>query len=227
FFVARRIWGWSRPVILLVFGALLVVDFALFGANLTKIAAGGWFPLLIALIVFTLMTTWRTGRDLLGQRLDARAFPIDMFIADCAKRPPHRVGGVSVFMTGAESGIPVALLHNFKNNKILHETVVLLAIRTEEIPHVRKQDRVTVEALPEGFWRVVARYGFMDTPDVQEVLDLCREKGCDWPIAKTTFFLGRTTLIATDRPGMARWRKRLFWAMARNAERATAFFRIP
>jgi KUP system potassium uptake protein len=227
FYVARRTWGWRKRWITLILGGFLVIDCAFLGANLTKVAHGGWFPLVVGVVVFTLMTTWRKGRDLLAKRLEDRAFPMEMFIADVAKNPPIRVPGVSIFMTGSLTGTPVALLHNVKNNKILHETVVLLSVTTEEIPSVKRAERVSVEVLDQGFRCVKARYGFMDSPDVQEVLDLCRRQGHDWPVNKTTFFLGRTTLIATDKPGMAVWRKKLFSLMGRNAERATFFFHIP
>ena len=227
FFVARSSWRWPLWGSALLMGAFLLVDMAFLGANATKIAHGGWFPLVVGGVVFTLMTTWRSGRDLLMERLEARAFPLEMFIADVAKHPPVRVSGVSIFMTGSSSGTPVALLHNVKNNKVLHDTVVLLSVRTEEIPIVPAGERISVELLEQGFRRVTARYGFMDTPDIKEVLDLCRQHGHDWPVNKTTFFLGRTTLIATDKPGLAKWRKRLFSLMGRNAERATTYFNIP
>jgi KUP system potassium uptake protein len=227
FFVARA-WNWRRRTIVLVFGFFLLVDVAFFAANATKLFAGGWFPLLVGLIAFTLMTTWRRGRDVLGQRLEDRAFPLDSFIKDVAAHPPVRVPGISIFMSGSVAGTPVALLHNVKNNKVLHEKVVVLQMRTEEVPHVRrKEERVAVETLDQGFYRVTAQFGFMDTPDVQEVVATCREMGFDWPAGKSTFFLGRTTLLPTSRPGMARWRKALFIFMSRNAERATAYFNIP
>jgi KUP system potassium uptake protein len=227
FFLARRLWGWSLPLTYGVLGALIAVDLVFLGSNLTKIAAGGWFPLVMAAIVFTLMTTWRRGRELTARRLEDRALPVEMFIADVAQRKPTRVPGVSVFMTGSLSGTPVALLHNVKNNHVVHETVVLLSVNTEEVPHVPPRERIAVESLEQGFHRVTARYGFMDTPDVQQVLDHCRSLGYNWSMGKTTFFLGRTTLIPKGNAGMALWRKKIFVVMSRNAERATAFFRIP
>ena len=228
FFVARRIWNWRRRVIFIVIGGFLIVDLAFLGSNLTKLAAGGWFPLAVGIVVFTLLTTWRRGRDELARRLEERAFPLDAFLRDLVAHPLQRVPGVSIFMSTSRAATPVALLHNVKHNKVLHETVVILEMRTEEVPHVRKdEERIQVEVLEQGFHRVTARFGFMDEPDVGRVLDACHARGFDWPAGKTTFFLGRTTLIPTTRKGMARWRKRLFILMARNAERATAYFNIP
>jgi KUP system potassium uptake protein len=227
FFVARRSWGWSPQLTFSLLGAFLVVDVVFLAANLTKIRHGGWFPLSVGILTYLLMTTWRAGRDLMARRLEDRAFPIDAFIRDARANPPTRVPGISVFMTSAPNVTPVALLHNVKNNRILHQTVVLLAVKTEEVPYVRGHDQVTVEDLGEGFFRVNARYGFMDTPDIQQIMDRCRSQGHEWPMGKVTFFLGRTTLLPTGKPGMPLWRKKLFSLMARNSERATAFFRIP
>ena len=227
FFVARRSWGWSPQLTFSLLGIFLVADLAFLAANATKIGHGGWFPLTVGVVMYLLMTTWRAGRDLMARRLEDRAFPIDAFIRDARANPPTRVPGISVFMTSAPNVTPVALLHNVKNNRILHETVVLLAVKTEEVPYVRGHDQVTVEDLGEGFFRVNARYGFMDTPDIQQIMDRCRSQGYEWPMGKVTFFLGRTTLLPTGKPGMPLWRKKLFSLMARNSERATAFFRIP
>ena len=227
FFIARRSWGWRRRTTVLVLGSFLVVDFAFFASNLTKIQHGGYVPLIIGIVTYVLMTTWRAGRELIAKRFQDRAFPLHAFIADAKAHPPLRVPGNSVFMTSSPDVTPVALLHNVKNNRVLHQTVIVLAIKTEEIPHVRPHEQVSVDELGESFFRINARYGFMDTPDVQQLMDRARALGYDWPIGKTTFFLGKTTLLPTSRPGMALWRKKLFSLMTRNAERATAYFRIP
>jgi KUP system potassium uptake protein len=227
FFVARRAWDWSPQLTSFILGFFLIVDIAFFTANLTKIEHGGLFPLMIGITVYVLMSTWRMGRDLMARRLEDRALAIDDFIKDMKLHPQTRVKGVSVFMTSAPNVTPVALLHNVKNNHVVHDTVVLLAVKTEEIPYVRGQEQVTVDVLGEGFFRVNARCGFMDTPDIQQIMDRCRAQGFDWPMGKVTFFLGRTTLLPTKKPGLPMWRKKLFAVMARNSERATAFFRIP
>ncbi len=227
FFVARRSWGWSPQLSFGLLGLFLSVELLFLGANITKIAHGGWFPLTIGALTLVLMTTWRKGRELIARRLDDRALPLDAFVAEVAAKPPTRVKGVSVFMTSSPEITPVALLHNVKNNRIVHENVVILGIRTEDVPQVAAADRVQIERLPAGFTRILARTGFMESPDVPAILDQCRAMGLDLPVGKTTYFLGRTTLIPTARPGLAGWRKRLFALMARNAERATSYFNLP
>ena len=228
FIVARRLWNWRRRTVLMVFGSFLAVDLAFLGSNLTKIAAGGWLPLVIGAAVFTLLTTWRQGRDLMGRRLADRAFPLGEFVKDVAAHPPLRIPGLAIFMSGGAVGTPVALLHNIKNNRVLHETAVIVQVRMEEVPHVGgREERVTIESAGQGIHRVTARFGFMEDPDIQEVLAACRAKGFDWSESRATFFLSRTTLIATSKPGMARWRKRLFIIMTRNAQRATTYFGLP
>jgi KUP system potassium uptake protein len=153
--------------------------------------------------------------------------PFKLLLADLAAEPPLRVPGTAIFMYGSQDGTPPAMVHNLAHNKVLHEKVVFLTVLTEEIPHLPPEERVTVKRLGKGFSQVTARYGFMEDPDITEILDECRARGLDVTIEGATFFLGRETLIATDRPGMAIWRERLFSFMSRNALRATAFFKIP
>jgi len=225
--VARELWGWQRRTALAVAGAFLVVDLAFFGANVIKIEHGGWFPLVIAATVFTLMTTWKRGRQILAQRLQSGGLAIDLFLADVGARATVRVPGTAVFMTGNANGVPPALLHNLKHNKVLHERVVFLTVVSEEVPRVPLQQRLEMQTLGHGFHRIVAHYGFMEDPNIPQVLRIAARDGLDFPPMETTFFLSRETLLATDKPGMAVWREKLFAFMSRNAQGATAFFRIP
>ncbi|WP_370452472.1 potassium transporter Kup [Corallococcus sp. CA054B] len=225
--VARERWGVRRAVALPVASLFMLVDLSFFGANVAKIPDGGWFPLLLAVCIFTLMTTWKRGRDILAGKLRAASLGLKDLLGSFGDHPPLRVPGTAIFMTGNPEGTPPALLHNLKHNKILHEQVVLLTIIPEEIPHVVAQERVEVEPMEQGFVRVVARYGFMENPSIPDILKRCREKGLQFQLMGTSFFLGRETLIPTKKPGMAVWREALFTWMSRNARSATAYFRIP
>jgi len=225
--LTREGWGWSRAKAGSLAAFLLVVDLAFFGANALKIPQGGWFPLAVGAGVYVIMTTWKRGRQILSRRMLEKTVPLKMLLADLAAEPPIRVPGTAIFMYGTTDGTPPALVHNLAHNKVLHERIVFLTVITEEVPHVPDAERVTVKHLGKGFSQVQARYGFMEDPDIKDVLDACRTKGLDMLIEGATFFMGRETLIATDRPGMALWRERLFSFMQRNALRATAFFKIP
>ncbi|MGA9525261.1 MAG: potassium transporter Kup [Myxococcaceae bacterium] len=227
FFVARYLWNWSLTASLGICSFFLVIDVSFFGANLLKFADGGWFPILVALVVFTLLTTWKRGRQILAERLRTQTFPLDLFLSNIRSNPPMRVPGVAVFMTGNPHGTPPALMHNLKHNKVLHEKVVLLTTSTAEVPHVRPEERVEFTPLEQGIFRVVAHYGFMETPDVPELLGQLGKFGLAFRMMETTFFLGRETLIPSRKPGMALWREALFSWMSRNAHSATAFFNLP
>jgi KUP system potassium uptake protein len=225
--VATERWSWPRPYALAVTGLFLSVDLAFFGANALKILHGGWLPLVIGGVLFTLMTTWKTGRRIVAERLTARAVPLETFMARIAETPVARVPGTAVFMTGQPRGTPPALAHNVQYNKVLHEHVITLMITTLPVPHVPSDTRIDLRSLGGGVFDVVVRYGFMEDPNVPEALAAAREMGLSMDEEDVTFFLGRETLIVTRRPGMATWRERLFALMARNAVRATAFFRLP
>jgi KUP system potassium uptake protein len=225
--VARERWRWSIWHVLPLAAFFLVIDFAFFSANILKLPQGGWVPLALALVIFMLMDTWKRGRAILAQRLRERSMPIDLFLQDVARHPERRVDGVAVFMTGSATGIPPALLHNLKHNRIVHKTVVLLTIVTEEVPRVDAEQRVEVEDLQEGFYRVIARFGFMEDPQIVEVLRAMKEGGLDLAPMDTSYYLGRDTLLTTSRPGMTRWRKSLFNVLSRNASTPTAFFGLP
>jgi KUP system potassium uptake protein len=205
----------------------LIIDLVFFAANALKIPHGGWVPLAIAVGLYVLMTTWKRGRQILSKRMMEKTVPLKLLLADLAAEPPTRVPGTAVFMSGSSDGTPPALVHNLAHNKVLHEKVVFLTVLTEDVPHVPPAQRVTVKGIGKGFHAVVARYGFMEDPDIHEVLAACEAQQLHIPIEGTTFFLGRETLIASDRPGMALWRERVFAFMTHNALRATAFFKIP
>jgi KUP system potassium uptake protein len=225
--VATERWGWHPALMFTITAVFLTIDLAFFGANMLKFFHGGWVTLFIAAVVFMLMTTWKTGRRLVAERLSARAIPLPDFMAAIAAAPPGRVSGTAVFMTAQPRGTPPALAHNVRYNKVLHEHVVMLTVTTAQVPYVPAEERLTVEALGRGVYNVRFTYGFMEDPNVPETLALARAKGVEMDLDDITYFLGRETLIVTERPGMARWRERLFVVIARNAVRATTFFRLP
>ena len=227
FVVMKERWRWLLPLACAVTGTFLTIDLAFLGANILKIVQGGWVTLVVAGIIFTLMTTWKTGRRLLAERLTARALPLEDFVAMVAAQSPVRVPGTAVFMTAQPRGTPPALAHNLRYNKVLHEQVILLTITTAQVPYVAPEDRIVFEALGYGLFNVRAQFGFMEDPDVPDALLLAREKGVEMNVDDLTYFLGRETIIVTRRQGMAIWREKLFVLMARNAVRATAFFRLP
>jgi KUP system potassium uptake protein len=225
--LARHVWKWKRRLALPIAGGFLMAELAFFGANIIKVEQGGWFPLLIGVMMATMATTWKKGRQLLGQHLASRLISMENFLLDLAKHPATRVEGTAVFMTGNLYGMPMALAHNLKHNRILHERVVLLNIATRDVPHVSDDERVEITQLGQGFYRIVAQYGFMDKPSVPEILEACQRKGLSFNLHQTTFFLSRESLIFARQTGMAKWRGRLFTLMARNAQPATAYFDIP
>jgi KUP system potassium uptake protein len=243
--VMRRIWGWSWWKTGSITALFLVVDLAFVGANMLKVPNGGWFPLLVAGVVYLLMSTWKKGRVRLTGIVRENTLPMELFLEDIRRRQPYRVPGTAVFMTSDPDGAPPVLLHHLKHNKVLHEKVMLMSIHTDEIPQVSDNERVRCRELGEGFYQVLARYGFMETPDVPEVLNgLGRGEKNGKPVtvklANTTFYLGRETLITTsggkrraagdgaaEVRRMARWRKKLFVLMTRNAQSATAYFGLP
>src|SRR6266446_5957758 len=225
--MSREVWGWSFAKAAAVSGSFLVVDLTFLVANSLKIWHGGWVPLAIAIVLYFVMITWKKGREILAKRMMEKTVPLKLLLADLAAEPPVRVPGTAVFMYGSSDGTPPALVLNLTHNKVLHEKIVFLTVITVDVPHVGAERRVMVKRSGKGFHSVVARYGFMQDPDINEILAACKENGLSIPLEGTTFFLGRETLIASDRPGMAIWRERLFAFMSRNAMRATAFFKIP
>ena len=227
YLVARGSWGVSRVVAGSLAGFFLVIELAFFGANLTKVAHGGWFPLVIGAVIYTALSTWKRGRALLGSRLRERMYPFDRFLKDIAERPPTRVSGTAIFMTSNLAGTPATLLHNLQHNKVLHDRIILLTVVTNDVPHVPADERAEVLPLGQGFFRLTLRYGFMEEPDVPAALADAATRGFALDLDDTTFFLGVETLLATRRPGMPLWQERLFVWIARNAVRANTFFKIP
>jgi KUP system potassium uptake protein len=224
--VLFTMWKWNR----ILAGALIflfaAVDLGYFTSNLTKIPAGGWFPLLVGGIAFTLLTTWAKGRQLMISRMNEASLPMEIFIKSAAPSAA-RVPGTAVFMTSASSGVPHALLHNLKHNKVLHERVILLTVRIEDVPYVSDEKRLETKDYGSGFYRVVLRYGFMEEIDVPSALAQLKGIGTQCRMMDTSFFLARQTLLASSRPGMAIWREKLFAWMLRNAESAMEFFKLP
>ena len=220
-------WHWPKPAAVAVMLLFLSIDLAFFGANALKLVQGGWVTLAVALFLFTLMTTWKTGRRLVAEQLTARAVPLQEFMASVDATRPLRVAGTAVFMTAQPTGTPPALSHNLRYNKVLHEHVVVLTVATGQVPYVSPEERVSIELLGHDLFNVRVQYGFMEDPDVPAALLQAREQGLVLDTDDLTYFLGRETIIVTRQKGMALWREKLFVLMARNAVRATAFFRLP
>jgi KUP system potassium uptake protein len=225
--VASERWKWPLWLAISVTAVFLTIDIALFAANSLKIMRGGWLPLGVATIIFMLMTTWKKGRRLVAKRLTARAVPLEIFVAGIAATPPTRVPGTAVFMTAQPTGTPPALVHNLHYNKVLHEHVVILTVTTARTPQVPVEEQVSVTPLGYGLFNVRIRFGFMQDPNVPQALARARDIGLALDMDDITYFLGRETIIVTAREGMAIWRERLFVLMARNAGRATEFFKLP
>lgn len=227
FVVARNLWGWSFLRAASLFSFFFVIDFFFFGANAIKIRDGGWVPLAVAIGVYLLMSTWKKGRRILGKHLKSRSISVEEFIERIRVQPPIRVPGSAIYMSGDAWGVPVPLLHNLKHNKVLHDRVALLTIRTIEVPYVNKKERVRIDTMGPQFYRIIANYGFMETPKIKHILEACREQGIPFVLQDTTFVLGRETILATGDPNLPLWREKLFAFMSRNAERPTAYFKIP
>jgi KUP system potassium uptake protein len=223
--VARTQWHWRQGPALLVTIPLLCLELVFLGSNLTKVAHGGWFPLVVGALMFTVFTTWRRGRQLLFEKIKERTVPLEDFFELMVVERPARVPGTAVYMTGNDTGTPTALLQGFLHMRAVHDRVLLLTVITEKIARIPLSERVRIEELPNGFWRAVAHYGFMETPNVPELLEHAKFSG--YSLEYTTFFLGRETVLPTKDPGMALWREGLFAFLTRNAQPATAFFGIP
>jgi KUP system potassium uptake protein len=225
--VFRGVWGWSLPRTVALAAMFLTVDLAFFGANLLKIPAGGWFPLLVGVIIFTVMLTWKRGRELLYKRLADESMELRPFIEAISSHPPARVQGTAIFMTPNPNGVPHAMLHNLKHNKVLHEKVVLVTVRIGDVPHVPRAERLEVQHLGNGFHRVAVNYGFKDEPNLPVDLEACESHGLVLDLMDTSFFIGKETLIARPNSEMALWREKLFISMFRNADSVTNYFKLP
>lgn len=233
FEVATHNWKWSVGRALPIFGLFLMIDLGFFSASALKLLEGGWVPVLIGLIIYVLMTTWKTGRTNLYLHLKNNSMSITSFCNLLREDKPTYVRGTAIYMSGDPTGVPLPLLLNYRLNHVIHERVALLTIQTKDIPYVHHQERVNIEVLKEGFFLIRVFYGFMETPKMKHILQSCREQNIDFDLKQTTFVIGRETIIA--RPGvnlpgtlsMSHWRERIFVAMSKNAQRPTAFFRIP
>ena len=224
--VLLSMWNWNRYVVAGLLIVFFTIDGAYLASNMLKVPQGGWFPLLIGAIAFTLLTTWAKGRQLMIDRMNEASLPMEIFIKSAAPSAA-RVPGTAVFMTSSASGVPHALLHNLKHNKVLHERIILLTVRIEDVPYVPEEKRIEQRDYGSGFYRVVVRYGFMEEVDIPMALAQLKDCGPQCKMMDTSFFLARQTLIASSRPGMAIWREKLFAWMLRNAESAMEFFRLP
>ena len=218
-------WKWSKWLVILTIGTFFLVDFAYFAANAIKIPQGGWFPLGIALISFTVLTTWKKGRKLLSAEVARQTVPLPLVISGVDD--VMRVDGTAVFLTSAKDGAPSAMLHNLKHNQVLHERNVLLTVSVEETPYVSDEERVVIKDLSKGFYRMGIRYGFMEVPDIPRALELAEGKGMAFDMMTTSFFISRAMIVSSPHPGMVKWRERLFLALSKNAMNAGDFFKIP
>lgn len=226
--VARRRWHWPAAAALPVAAFFIAIDVAFFGANMLKLADGGWFPLLFSSCLLFLMLTWRKGRRLLRGHLRDVCIPLDALLLDLKNQRIRRVPGTAIYMSGSQVGTPLALLHNLKHNKVLHEQVVLLTVRTEEVPYLTNaKDRVSLEELDEGFWRAQIHFGFIEKPDVPAALECIKGPGLRFDPMRTTYFIGRETILATRKLGLSAWRGSLFAWMTRNAGDVTSYFCLP
>jgi KUP system potassium uptake protein len=224
--LVRRVWNWPLPLVIPVISVFFLLDGAYFAANLTKVPDGGWFPLLVGAIAFTMLTSWAKGRRLMHQSMAEASLPLAVF-AKSAKNSATRVPGTAIFMASSGNGVPSALLHNIKHNKVLHERVVVLTVQIGEVPYVNPDERVELQDLGDGFYRLKLHYGFMEETDIPAALkkvDMC---GSPFDMMHTSFFLSRQTLLPSKTPGMALWREKLFSWMLRNAATAMEFFRLP
>ena len=229
FFVVRYAWRYPLVLCLAATGFFFIIDVTFFSSAMLKVPHGGWFPLAVGAGVFTIMTTWRRGREVMFQRLNESAVPLKPFLESLFQDPPHRVDGTAIFLTATPDATPHALLHNLNHNKVLHERVVFLTVEIRDVPWVSFEERATVERLGHGCWRVRLRYGFMNRPDVMRALDVCGTFGLDFDPMQTSFFLSRQQVVPSSGGAstMWRWRERMFATMARNAGNVTDYFGIP
>ena len=228
FFVLRYGWGYHLVFAAIATAFFFVVDVAFFSASLLKLGEGGWFPIAVGAAVFTLMATWRRGREILITRLKQSSVPLEAFLESLFRSPPFRVSGTAVFLTSTPNAVPHAMLHNLAHNKVLHERVVFLTVVVRDVPWVPTQERVYIEPLGNECYRLTVTFGFKDQPDVMQALELCRDQGMEFQTLQTSFFLSRETVIPSIRTeGMALWRERLFATLARNAGSPVEYFNLP
>ncbi len=227
FVVVTTLWKWSKWIAVPLLLVFLAIDLTIFSATAVKLFHGGWFPIMVGIILFTLFATWHKGRQQMMWKLAPGTIGLEPFIQSVTQHPPVRVPGTAVFLTAAAEGVPHALLHNLNHNKVLHERIVLLTVDTRDIPHVADDERIEIQPLGGEFYRAIVHYGFKDEPDVPRALELAAAKDLKFEMMETSFFLSRQTLVPKAGPGMALWRDKLFAVMARNASSATTYFKIP
>ena len=225
--VAKRLWKWPTWLVTTVFVLMMIVDIIFLSSNMIKIQHGGWFPLAMAAVLFLIMSTWKTGRAILIDYLKSHTISFEQFLEDLRLKPPVKVPGTAIFMTAESKGIPLALLHNVKHNKVLHERNIFLTIFVEEVPFVRKTEQLEVIKLRDGFYRMSVRYGFMEKPDITHIFERSAHNPVSLNPEETSFFLGKETIIATHNRGMAIWREKIFSFMSKNSEGAIVFYNIP
>ena len=226
-FVFYEVWKWNSTKTLIFMAIFLIIDFAFFSANILKIPDGGWFPILIGSVIFVLMTTWKKGRALLYKILKGEAIEINSFISSIGANPPPRVEGTAIFLTPNPDGVPHALLHNLKHNKVIHEKVIILTVMFMDYPHSLTKDLVTVEKLPYNFYKVIVKYGFKDEPNLPKDLSLCAKNGLNIDPMNSSYFIGKEILLAMPKDNMNYWRKKLFIGLFRSAETITNQFKLP
>ncbi len=226
-FVFYEVWKWNSTKTLIFMAIFLIIDFAFFSANILKIPDGGWFPILIGSVIFVLMTTWKKGRALLYKILKGEAIEINSFISSIGANPPPRVEGTAIFLTPNPDGVPHALLHNLKHNKVIHEKVIILTVMFMDYPHSLTKDLVTVEKLPYNFYKIIVKYGFKDEPNLPKDLSLCAKNGLNIDPMNSSYFIGKEILLAMPKDNMNYWRKKLFIGLFRSAETITNQFKLP
>ena len=228
FFIVRRLWKWSLPLSVLAVTPFLIIDLAFFGSNLLKVPQGAWAPLVIGAAIVLVMWTWTRGTQIVTAKTRKDSLPLADLIEMLRARPPHRAPGTAIFLTSDPDIAPVALMHNLKHNKVLHEKNVILTVRTTDRPRVAEADRVRIEPISEDFKKLIVSYGFMERPNVPKALNVCRkQQGLKFDIMSTSFFLGRRSLVPSANQGMPLWQDRLYIFLMRNAANPTDFFHIP
>ena len=227
FFVIRYHWKYPLPVGLGICGLFIAFDGALFASNTTKFMQGGWFPLMMGMILYTVMLTWRTGRQLVGENLKKHAIPLDGFLESLFLVPPARVPGTAIFLRGENDGVPHAMLHNLKHNRVLHERVVFLTVYMHEVPWVPEIDRIEIEDFGNQCFQIRVNYGFKDEPNIPQILEMCKAHNLEFDMLSTSFFISRQTIISTPGSGMSTWREHLFVTLSRNARGAADYYQIP
>ncbi len=227
FFVIRYGWGYPLALCIAATGAFFVVDAAFLASNMLKLFAGGWFPLVIAAGIFTLMMTWKKGRRILSRKLAATSVELPAFLESLFMEPPARVDGTAVFLTAEKGTVPSALLHNLKHNKVLHEHNLFVTVLMHEVPWIGADRRIEIDSLGHRCWQVVIHYGFKNEADVPRALEQIRNRGCELEPMTTSYFLSRDSVVPTVGGGMAQWREKLFAQMHRNAGSVADYLNLP